>query len=195
MTDSKAGSKVTSPGGKAKSQKAQTLGRAERTIRGLTSAGRYARTLTKPALKKRSAAEAALVLDWEKIVGKDIASRSRPRKLTFPTRKERRAGHLTLLVDPAFALDLQHLSTQLMDRINSHFGFQLVARLLVHQGPLTSTSQSPPKRLRQARPDDKKLTKLNEDLQEVADDGLRQALERLGTSVLSAEAAKGKHRK
>jgi hypothetical protein len=189
MTDGKKSAPPGRPAGGTR-----TLGGAERTIRGLTAAGRYARRLTKPALKNRSAAEAALLLDWEKIVGKDIAARSRPRKLTFPRRSERREGHLTLLVDPAFALDLQHLSPQLVERINSHFGFQLIARLLVHQGPLPAAAASP-ERLRQAPPDSGKLANLNKNLEQVTDAGLRDALKRLGESVLGAEAAKQKTRK
>ena len=43
-------------------------------------------------------------------------------------------AELTLRVDPADALELQHESPQLMDRLNAHFGFRAIARITLMQG-------------------------------------------------------------
>lgn len=140
--------------------------------------------LTKPLLGKRSRAEATLILDWPEIAGPLVSARSRPLRLTFPNPAERREGVLTLTVEPAFALDLQHLTGPLTERINGHFGFRLVAGVKLVQGPLPR----PP-----AKPEPTAPAALSSAEREqvarrtaaVEDSDLRLALERLGTAVFA----------
>ena len=85
---------------------------------------------------RRGFADAALLNDWPRIVGGEIAANSEPLKLTFARPRARCEGTLTLKVSPGFALALQHLEPQLLERINGHFGYAAVTRLRFRQGPL-----------------------------------------------------------
>src|SRR5690606_28005469 len=104
--------------------------------RGLRALGAMVPGLTKPLMAKRSRAEATLILEWPEIAGPLVSARSRPLPLSFPNREERREGQLTLTVEPSFALDLQHLAGQLVERINGYFGYRLVAVVKLVQKPL-----------------------------------------------------------
>lgn len=87
------------------------------------------------ALGKQGLAEAGLVADWAAIVGERLAADTLPVKLAFP-RGERRNGTLHVRVAGALALELQHLSPQLLERINGYLGYRGVERLRLERGPV-----------------------------------------------------------
>jgi len=103
--------------------------------------------LTKTAFRNtlggRGFAEAGLITEWASIVGQDVARMSRPAQLAFP-RGERKGGVLTIECGGAAALELQHLKPQILDRINSHFGYAALAELRFKQGsaPIRARSRS-----------------------------------------------------
>jgi hypothetical protein len=97
--------------------------------------------LVRPAFRKRSPAAAQLMLDWETIVGPAIAAVTVPRKLF--------SGTLSIVASGPIAMELQHLSGALIERINSHLGRIAVTRLRFMQdvvnaapGPLPHRSGS-----------------------------------------------------
>lgn len=77
--------------------------------------------LTKPAFKMRSPAGAALMADWSGIVGLHLAALTEPRRLS--------RGQLTIACAGSTALELQHLQSALIDRINAHAGQRIVEKL------------------------------------------------------------------
>lgn len=103
--------------------------------RGLSTLGQSVDRITSPALRRRGFAEAAIVTRWEEIVGRPLADHSRPFRVVFP-RGERRGGTLHLTVSGAFAPEVEHLSPQIVARINTYFGYRAVDRLHLHHGRL-----------------------------------------------------------
>jgi hypothetical protein len=101
--------------------------------------------LTKIAFRNtlggRGFAEAGLITEWAAIVGRDVARMSRPVQLAFP-RGERKGGALTIECGGAAALELQHLKPQILDRINSHFGYAAIAELRFKQGSTLARAKS-----------------------------------------------------
>jgi hypothetical protein len=101
--------------------------------------------LTKTAFRNtmggRGFAEAGLITEWASIVGNDVARMSRPAQLAFP-RGERKGAVLTIECGGAAALELQHLKPQILDRINSHFGYAAVAELRFKQGSVLTKPKS-----------------------------------------------------
>ena len=87
--------------------------------------------LVRPAFQRRAPGTAALVADWEAIVGPAIAAVTVPRKLF--------SGTLSIACSGPIAMELQHLSDQLTARINGHVGRIAVTRLRFVQ-----TMMSPP---------------------------------------------------
>jgi hypothetical protein len=101
--------------------------------------------LTKLAFRNtlggRGFAEAGLITEWASIVGADVARMSRPVQLAF-RQGERKGGVVTVECGGAAALELQHLKPQILDRINSHFGYAAVAELRFKQGAALGSGRS-----------------------------------------------------
>ena len=136
--------------------------------------------VTRRAFGKRGFAEGGLAVDWTGIVGTELAARCRPGKLAFARAAERRDGTLTLRVEAPFAIEVQHLAPQIMERINGHFGYRMVARLLLKQvaySPRPATSPAKPGPAPEITPE------LAARLESIEDPELRAALGRLGRAL------------
>ena len=95
--------------------------------------------ITRPAFRMAGPAAAQLMADWPAIVGPALAATTAPRRFA--------AGTLTLGCAGPVALELQHVATQVIERINTHVGRALVQRLRFVQEPaLRPTSGRPPTR-------------------------------------------------
>ncbi len=137
--------------------------------------------LTKQLTGKRGFAEAGLIEDWSSIVGKELSTQCLPVKLRYPSQGVRNDGTLLVKADPAFALMIQQQTPQIIERVNSHFGYRAIARLSIQQGPLYQVE-------RKAPPELPKLTKsesqaIQTEFADVENDALRTALERIARTL------------
>jgi hypothetical protein len=84
---------------------------------------------------------------------------------------------LIVRVESAFALELQHMAPLLIERINAHYGWRCVGRLVLKQGPVprAKAKAAPPPEL---TADER--TALAAKTAAVSEAPLRDALERLG---------------
>ena len=148
---------------------------------GLQAIARTLPKVTAKVLGRRGFAEADLLSNWAGIVGRDIAAHCAPRKLSRARRGAGGDGELTLRVEAGFALELQHLEPQLLERINSHFGYRAVGRLRLLQAPARAPEAPKP---RAAKPAPAEEAALEARLADVEDAELRAALGRFGQAVL-----------
>ncbi len=122
------------------------------------------KTLT-DAFAKQGFASSELVIRWAEIVGAEIAAHSEPEKIQW-TRGARgptpEPGTLVLRVEGPAAIEIQHLSGVVLERVNRFFGWQAVGGLRLRQAP---------------------LRRREHDLPEIADENLRAALGRLGAAI------------
>lgn len=98
------------------------------------------------AHKKRGFAQTHIIDHWPEIMGPELA------KISIPERYRRGRGNgpstLQIRVKSGRALEVQHASKQIMERINSYYGFSAVDRLQLIQGPVPV-----PRKRKSARPD------------------------------------------
>jgi hypothetical protein len=94
--------------------------------------------LTRAAYKQRSPAGALLMSEWGAIVGPRLALETAPKRFT--------GGTLTIACSGAMAMELQHLSAALIERINTHAGQKLVQRLRFVQEPVAPPAAPAPRR-------------------------------------------------
>jgi len=137
-------------------------------------------------LAARGLSEASLIAHWPEIVGLDVARFARFERLNWPPRgaktdpeSARPSATLILRIDGAFALEAQHLAKLVMERINAHLGWRCVAKVAFRQGPLPET----PERRRVSPPSAEARARARE-IVEIEDEGLRDALVRLGARVI-----------
>jgi hypothetical protein len=128
--------------------------------------------LTRPVLKKRAPATAALLADWGQIMGPALAAVTVPQRLTGTT--------LTIGCAGPVAMELAHLAPQVMERINQHLGRQAVGQLKFVQAVIPGR----PAPARRLRPAAKALpAAVAAELGGVGDEALRAALAKLGAGV------------
>ncbi len=162
----------------------------ERTGGGLVSIAVPTERITRPIFGKRGFVSGALVVDWPAVIKSAIASFTLPVRITFPA-NERANGTLVIKVsNSAFATELQHLAPQVIERINSYFGWNAVARIKLIHGPLPQdrqgrkkTSSAPADGWGDDSADQSRLARV---LDGIDDPALRQALEGLGRRVLAS---------
>ncbi|AWK88980.1 DUF721 domain-containing protein [Azospirillum thermophilum] len=132
-------------------------------------------------LGKRGLAFGALITDWPAIVGHQLSLRTAPDKLSFP-RGKREEATLHIRAMGAIALELQHLEPQIIERINSFFGYRAVAKIkLIHAAlPQRPTAVVRPRDLSM----DEELSIITTTAR-VEDEELRATLERFGRSLLA----------
>lgn len=159
-----AGMEVTGPG--MGERAADNKVDAARHVYGPRPVGALVPGITRAAFKKRSPAGAQVLADWAAIVGPELAATTTPRRLI--------GGTLTLACSGPTAMELQHLSGQVMERVNGHMGRILVQRLRFLQDP---TPPAPPLALPPRR------TAASVPLPGIAPGPLRDALSALGQVV------------
>ena len=161
----------------------------KRRMRGFERASSLMHSQIKAAGQGRGFAQARLLTDWPEIVGQDIAAISRPVKVSYA-----RSGFgatLILLTTGAQAPVLQAMTKKIRDRVNACYGYSAISHIKVTQtsstgfaegraefspAPTTHTENAPAPAIANAA---KRAT------QNIDDDQLAQALERLGQKVLS----------
>jgi len=135
-------------------------------------------------LGKRGLAFGALITDWPAIVGQQLSLRTAPDKLSFP-RGKREEATLHIRAMGAIALELQHLEPQIIERINSFFGYRAVAKIRLINAALPA-APSPMVRQRTLTMDEE--ISVTTTIAAVEDDELRATLERFGRSLLARPA-------
>ncbi|BAM91529.1 conserved hypothetical protein [Bradyrhizobium oligotrophicum S58] len=134
------------------------------------------------AYAKQGFAARELVTRWPEIAGRDIAEHAQPLKMQWPRPVEgqpQEPATLILRVEGPMALEIQHSSDVILERVNRFFGWHAVGKLALRQGPLLR----PPVKRRPAPPDAKTVAKVASTLTAIEDDALRDALARLGAAI------------
>jgi hypothetical protein len=134
------------------------------------------------AYAKQGFAARELVTRWSEIAGPEIARHSEPLKMQWPRPVEgqpQEPATLVLRVEGPMALEIQHASDALLQRVNRFFGWSAVGRLALRQAPLSRRDRPS----RPPAPDAKAVEKVAETLSAVEDEELRAALARLGASI------------
>jgi hypothetical protein len=127
-------------------------------------------------------ASSELVTRWADIVGPEIASHSEPTKIQWPRPvgdEEPEPATLILRVEGPSALEIQHLSGVILERVNRFFGWPAVGHIALRQAPLRRhdkpTIPSPI--------DTATVARIAASLPEISDDNLKAALARLGAAI------------
>jgi hypothetical protein len=155
---------------------------------GARAIGAYMARMLDPVARARGFATMALLSDWPTVVGEELARFTMPDKLVWLRRTEDRDSSstqsawradgaiLVLKVDGPRAIEVQHRAEQILERVNTYFGYRAIAQLRFLQAPVARAERrahAPPQ-----ADDDEPLPASN-----FADTGLVQALKRLGAGV------------
>jgi hypothetical protein len=127
-------------------------------------------------------ASGELITRWADIVGPEIATHAEPLKMQWPRNQqdnnEAEPATLVLRVEGPTAIEIQHMSAVVLERVNRFFGWQAVGRLALRQAPLARRAKPPP-----PAPDAQAAARIAAQLPDIEDDALRGALGRLGAAI------------
>jgi hypothetical protein len=131
---------------------------------------------------KQGFASRELVTRWAEIAGPEIARHSEPLKMQWPRPVEgqpQAPATLVLRVEGPMALEIQHMSDVILQRVNRFLGWNAVGKLALRQAPLSQplARKAPP------APDAAAVARMAATLDAVEDDDLRAALARLGAAI------------
>ncbi|GJE55395.1 MULTISPECIES: DUF721 domain-containing protein [Methylobacterium] len=142
-----------------------------------------------PAFAAQGFASTDILAAWPEIVGERLGRACQPVKLEWPRRPRgettgrAESGTLVVRVEGAFALELQHLVPVVIQRINAHYGWACIGRIVMKQGRVhTGQRRSVLPTIDPARRGEIALA-----VSRIEEDGLRDALDRLGIAVIASE--------
>ena len=143
-----------------------------------------------PAAARQGFANAEILARWETIVGADIAAVAAPQKLGVPPRTggtdpdaSPSRATLTLRVEGAFALEIQHRSGEIVERVNAHLGWPCVGWIRIRQGAVTRAGT---RRRTAPEPSAEDAAAVDRASKAIEDEGLAEAVARLGRAALGA---------
>src|SRR5690242_8633396 len=127
-------------------------------------------------------ASTGIVTHWREIVGAEIADHAEPIRMVWPRRvheDDPEPASLVLRVEGPVALEIQHLSGVILEKVNRFFGWRAVGRIQIRQAPLKRQVKKAAPRA----PNPDAVARLAASMGDIADEDLREALARLGASV------------
>lgn len=133
-----------------------------------------------PALRRRGFAGRDIITHWGSIVPKPYDTVARPDELKWPRGKERSAEGATLYlrVLPGHALAVQHEGGKIAAAVNRYFGYLLVKDVRMSAEAMVEADEVAEVE------DDRPTPGVDEAVQGVEDEGVREALRKLGQGVM-----------
>ena len=138
--------------------------------------------LVKPLISKRGFGNSEIINNWVNIVGDKLAQNITPQKISY-NRNSNVDGVLLLRVNSSsVALEIQYIEKQIVNKINTYFGFSAIGRIKIIQGPIPTPEKKIVDKIKTVANTDK--IELERKLNSVKDPDLRVALAALGTAII-----------
>ena len=140
------------------------------------------------ASESRGFAQSRVLTQWAEIAGTDTAAIAQPVEISYG--RGGMGATLTLLTTGSNAPMLEMQKEQLRARVNAVYGYNAIARVRITQKAATGFSEGKlafahQKPTAKAKPNPALRQKAAEAAMPVSDDGLRDALARLGENILN----------
>ncbi len=159
-----------------------------RAASGARPVGAFIGRLLDPVARARGFATTALLSEWPAIVGAELAQFTAPDRVVWPRRQQdgeeaapkgwRDEGAILVLrVDGPRAIEVQHRSGKILERVNTYFGYRAIAEMRILQAPVGRSEAPPP-----VPAETEKSIPLPVSVS-IGHEGLRRALARLGAAA------------
>ncbi|MES2916687.1 MAG: DUF721 domain-containing protein [Pseudomonadota bacterium] len=160
---------------------------AQHRMRGFEPAFGLMKQAVRTAGEARGFAVARLLTHWAEVAGEEMAQKTRPVKIGYG--KGGIGATLTLLVKAAEAPMVQMALPVLKERVNAVYGYAAISHIHLTQTAATGFAEgqaefAPAPRVARL-PDPTMVAKAQDAARDVADPGLRNALEQLAQNILT----------
>jgi hypothetical protein len=130
-------------------------------------------------------ATSELIARWDDLIGPRFARVTRPLRVVWPrvsaevaAESGRPPATLVVRCEGAHALELQYHAPILIERVNALYGWRAIGKVSIRQGPVDKPRRAAP--VPEPPPAPRHMAA---QVEAVADEGLREALDRLGRAV------------
>lgn len=152
--------------------------------RGFVKTSGLLRSKIRNVSEKHGFSETRLLTQWSEIVGKLVSDISDPIKISYS--RQRSGASLTLLCTGANAPILQMQIPQIIQRVNSCYGYNAISKVFLTQtDPTGFTKPNIIKSKLHKKLTQQQLQHIETSLENVADIKLRSALEQLSRNILT----------
>ncbi|MHA7876482.1 DUF721 domain-containing protein [Roseivivax sp.] len=168
--------------------------RQRSTTRGFQQTASLLKTSIRRATETRGFSQSRVLTHWEEIAGPETARIARPVEVSYG--RGGLGATLVLLTTGANAPQLEMQKEQIRTRVNQVYGFNAIQKVRITQTAPTGFAEgqvrfAPAPKAEPAPPDPKVVAEAQDRASDVGDEGLRVALERLATNVLSRNRKPG----
>ena len=155
-----------------------------------------ARHVTGKAYARFGRAYGELLVHWPVIAGEELAACARPVRIVWPRvsaeksqrehKGQRIGGTLEIEAMSGRALELQHDSPRIIEKINRYYGYGAISALKIRQNARFVPQELPRDQERRTpEPDRRSLEKLDAQLGGIENEALQKVLRSLGAGVLA----------
>ena len=138
--------------------------------------------IVKPLISKRGFGNSEIINNWVNIVGDKLAHNIIPQKISYNSNSNLDGVLLLRVNSSSVALEIQYVEKQIINKINTYFGFRAIGRIKIIQGPIPSPERKLTSKIRSIAKTDK--IELERKLNSIKDPDLRVALAALGTAII-----------
>ena len=138
--------------------------------------------IVKPLISKRGFGNSEIINNWINIVGDKLAQNITPQKISYNSNSSVDGILLLRVNSSSVALELQYIEKQIVNKINTYFGFSAIGRIKIIQGPIPSPEKKIANKIKTVANTDK--IELERKLNSVKDPDLRVALAALGAAII-----------
>ncbi len=169
----------------------------------MKAVGKHFAKVAEKAYARHGTAWAGLLSNWRSIVGEPLCDICALEKVTWPgqirgqsselaseraarSKHQKIGGTLVIKVAYGRALEIQHMTPQIIDRINAYYGYSAIAQIKIIQGKIERPTIIQKQVLSPLAP--AKSEQLDQQMNGIENDGLKDALRHLAKGVLSRSA-------
>ena len=138
--------------------------------------------IVKPLISKRGFGNSEIINNWVNIVGDKLAQNITPQKISYNNNSNVEGVLLLRVNSSSVALELQYIEKQIVNKINTYFGFSAIGRIKIIQGPIPAPEKKIANKIKTVANTDK--IELERKLNSVKDPDLREALAALGAAII-----------
>ena len=156
----------------------------KRGKRGFKSASSLPQGHIQKASETRGFAVSKLLTNWSEIIGDDIADIAKPVKVNYG--REGLGAGLVLLTNGANAPIVQAQSKQIIDRVNSVYGYNAISRVRITQiDPNELIEEKDNDSVQLIQPSELDKKKANDEVTGIKDNSLNDSLRSLGANIIA----------
>jgi hypothetical protein len=161
-----------------------------RAASGPRPVGAFIGRLLDPVARARGFATTTLLSEWPSIVGAELAQFTMPDRVVWPRRQQEsepppakgwrdEGAILVLRVEGPRAIEVQHRSGKILERVNTYFGYRAITEMRILQAPVGRSKPPSP------RQEEAKDPEISATSAAIEDEGLARALSRLRAAARS----------